>query len=67
MYNKRYNLKTLSEKINELISSGKQFIEIEDLLFEIGFDMKDINKFYVKHVKHRMRYEDRKKYEPYDY
>ncbi|MHB8278702.1 MAG: hypothetical protein ACYDIA_13760 [Candidatus Humimicrobiaceae bacterium] len=60
MDNKRYNLKTLSEQINELILSGRQFVEIEDLLFLIGFDMKDINKFYVKHVKHRMRYEDRR-------
>ena len=60
MDNKRYNLKTLSEQINELILSGRQFIETEDLLFEIGFDMKDINKFYVKHVKHRIRYEDRR-------
>lgn len=60
MESKRYNLKTLIDEINELILSGKKFVELEDLLFEIGFDMKDVNKFYVKHVKHRMRYEDRR-------
>lgn len=57
MYNKRYNLKTLLDHINELIASDKKFIELEELLFEIGFDMKDINKFYIKHVKHRIRYD----------
>lgn len=59
-YSKRYNLETLSDEINELIKSGRKFVEIEDLLFAIGFELKDINKFYVKHVKHRMRYEDRR-------
>lgn len=59
-YSKRYNLKTLSEQIDELILSGNEFIELEDLLFEIGFDLLDINKFFTKHVKHRMRYDRRK-------
>lgn len=60
MDNKRYNLNKIKEQIDELILSGKKFVELEDLLFEIGFDMKDINKFYIKHVKHRMRYEERR-------
>ena len=60
MYSKRYNLKSLAEEINNLIKDGNKFIEIETLLFAIGFDMKDVNIFYIKHVKHRMRYEDRK-------
>jgi len=60
MYSKRYNLKTLIDEIDDLIGAGRKFVDIEDLLFEIGFDMKDINKFYVKHIKHRMRYEDKR-------
>lgn len=57
IYKKNYNKKNLLEQITE---SGKKTFNIEDLLFEIGFDMKDINKFYVTHVKHKLRYEDRR-------
>lgn len=57
-YNKRYNLKKLQEKLTELTQDKDiKFMDIEQLLFEIGFDLKDINKFYVIHVKHRIRYE----------
>jgi hypothetical protein len=54
-YNKKYNKKKILEEIK---SSMKKSFSLEDLLFEIGFDMKDINKFYVAHVKHRIRYKE---------
>lgn len=54
MYSKRYNKKQLLEIIEK---SNKKSFNIEDLLFEIDFTIKDVNKFYVKHIKHRIRYE----------
>jgi len=54
MYSKRYNKKKLLEIIGK---SDKKTFDIEDLLFEVGFTIKDMNKFYIKHIKHRIRYE----------
>lgn len=56
MYSKRYNKKKLLEIIGK---SDKKTFDIEELLFEIGFDMKDMNKFYIRHIKHRIRYKDK--------
>jgi len=59
MDNKRYNLKKLQEEIGLLITEkNKKFMSFEELLFEIGFDTQDVNKFYIKHIKHRIRYEN---------
>jgi hypothetical protein len=55
-YNKRYNKHKILEQIK---SSDKKTFDIEDLLLEIGFDMQDMNKFYIKHIKHRIRYKER--------
>jgi hypothetical protein len=51
-----YNLKELEEKIKELKDTGRQKISLEDLFFNIGFDLMDFNKFWIKDVKHRIRY-----------
>lgn len=58
-YSKRYNLTEIKEIINKLIEDGKKNIDIEDLLIEIGFNPLDIQKFYIKNIKHRIRYEKR--------
>jgi hypothetical protein len=57
MYHRRYKLKNTIEDLQELFKTGRNNIDIEDLLFGIGFDMNDLNKFHIKHVKHRLRYE----------
>jgi hypothetical protein len=56
-YLKRYNLKELQKTLNQLIEKNIKFINIDDLLFEIDFDPLDINTFYIKYIKHRLRYE----------
>jgi hypothetical protein len=55
-YKKRYNLKEL-QKIIKTLQERKKFMDLEDLLFEIGYDPLDVNIFYVKNIKHRIRYE----------
>jgi hypothetical protein len=57
MYKKRYSLEEIKKVINEQIKQGKKFLNIEGLLTEIGFDVLDINEFYIKNVRHHFRYE----------
>lgn len=57
MYKKRYDLKELDKVIKEEIGKGREFIELEELLFGISFEPLDVNMFYIKNVKHRLRYE----------
>ncbi len=57
MYKKRYNLKALVAIINRQIEHGRKYMDFEDLLVEIGFDILDINEFYIRNVKHHFRYE----------
>lgn len=56
MYKKRYNLKELQKIIKELQKSYN-YVDLEKLLFEIGYDPLDVNMFYIKEIKHRVRYE----------
>jgi hypothetical protein len=60
MYQKRYNLKELQRVITGLLESGRKFLTIEDLLMEIGCDILDINEYYIKKVRHHIRYEREK-------
>ena len=55
-YKKRYNLKELKKIIRELQKSYN-YVDLEKLLFEIGYDPLDVNLFYVTQIKHRIRYE----------
>jgi hypothetical protein len=57
MYKKRYNLLEVQKVINGLIKEDRKFIDIEDLLIEIGFDTLDIQEFFIKNIKHRIRYD----------
>jgi len=57
MYKKKYNLQELKKVIDKLISEDKKFIDITNLMFAVGYDPLDVNEFYIKFVKHRMRYE----------
>lgn len=43
--------------MKKLKEKKKIFIDFEDLFYEIGFDPLDINEFYTKNIKHRLRYE----------
>jgi hypothetical protein len=56
-YKKRYNLKELEKIIKELIENGRSYMDFGDLLFEIDFDPLDVNMFWVKNIKFRVRYE----------
>ena len=56
-YKKRYNLKELEKIIQGQLKKGRKYMDLEDLLFEIEYDMLDVNMFYVTQVKHRIRYE----------
>ena len=60
MYKKRYNLKATVEIINKQIERGRKYMDFEDLLIEIGFDILDINEFYIRNVRHHFRYEREK-------
>ena len=42
-YKKRYNLKELEKIIQEQIKKGRKYMDLEDLLFEIGYDFLDVN------------------------
>jgi len=57
MYKKYYNLKEVNEIIENLIRQGKKKLNFEKLIDEIGCDIRDINEYYIKEVKHRLRYE----------
>jgi hypothetical protein len=57
MYKKRYSLEEIEKVINGQIEQGKRFLNIEGLLIEIGFDVLDINEFYIKNIRHHFRYE----------
>jgi hypothetical protein len=57
MYKKRYNLLEVQKVINTLIKEDKKFIDLENLLIEIGFDTLDIHEFFIKNIKHRIRYD----------
>lgn len=57
MYHRRYKLENIVEDLEEIFKTGKTNIDVEDLLFGIGFDMRDLNSFFTKHIKHRLRYE----------
>ena len=60
MYRKRYNLETLKQTINDIIEEeGKFYLTLGQLLNEIGYDLLDVNEFYIKNVKHVMRYNKR--------
>ena len=60
-YKKRYNLKELKKTIQEQIEKGRVYMDFEDLLFEIFYDPLDVNMFWVKNIKFRLRY-DRENY-----
>ena len=57
MYKKRYNLREIIEIFEEQIKKGRKYMDIESLLFEIFYDPLDINMFWVKNVKFRVRYD----------
>lgn len=57
MYKKKYNLKEVSKAVEQLISDGNKFVDLQTLLFEIGFEPHDVNIFYTENIKHRLRYD----------
>lgn len=56
-YKKRYNLKELGKIIQEQIEKGRSYMDIEELLFEIFYDPLDVNMFWTKNIKFRVRYD----------
>lgn len=57
MYKKKYKLEELKDVINKLIKEDKKFISLAQLMFAVGYDPLDVNIFYTKFIKHRIRYE----------
>ena len=57
MYKKRYTAQDLKRAIDRLIEEDKKFIDLTQLMFVVGYDPLDVNEFYTKFVKHRIRYE----------
>jgi hypothetical protein len=60
VYRKFYNLNELKKIIQKLLNDGRKKMDLEDLLFEIGYDPLDANEFHIKNIKHRIRYEREK-------
>lgn len=56
-YKKRYNLKKIQKTIQKQIEKGRKYIDFEGLLFEIFYDPLDVNMFWVKNIKFRIRYD----------
>jgi hypothetical protein len=57
MYKKYYDLKELKDTIAGLTLKGRHKINLEQLLNEIGCDTLDFQEYYVKNIKHIIRYE----------
>lgn len=57
MYKKKYKLDKLKDAIEELIKEDKKFISLAQLMFAVGYDPLDVNMFYTKFIKHRVRYD----------
>lgn len=61
MYKKYYNIEDIEKVMQGLKSSGKKKIHLEQLLEAIGCDNLDVQEFYIKNVKHHIRYEREKR------
>ncbi len=57
MNNINYNIKEIIQRLEELVEEkDKKFISFEGLMFTIGYNPINVNLFYTKWVKHRVKY-----------
>lgn len=58
MYRKKYDIKKITESLKEFaVKKDKNSMSLEELLETTGYDLLDVNEFYIKNVKHVMRYD----------
>jgi len=58
---KRYTIKSLQSMVNTFNSEGKKTVNLLEILIEIGFNKKDIAKFYKEFIGKREYYHTEKR------
>lgn len=53
IYEKNYNVKKIIELLKK---QDKKTLNIEEIILLVGFDLIDLNNFYVNHIRNRVRY-----------